>query len=83
MSRPDPGARVHRVYDRAQTPFQRLSAPVLPRACARLQGWLHLGAWVCGDLAAGRAAHTAEIPLLLGLARLRSRRARRFIAQAA
>jgi len=26
MSRPDPGARVHRVYDRAQTPFQRLSA---------------------------------------------------------
>jgi len=48
-----------------------------------LQGWLRLGAWVCGEPAWNPELHTADIPLLLPLCRLRSRHARRFLAAAA
>ena len=56
-----------------------LRAPPAPE----LQAWLRLGAWVCGDPGWNAELHSADIPILLPLSRLRSRHARRFLAAAA
>ncbi len=48
-----------------------------------LRAWLDLGAWVCGDPAIDPDFDRAAIPLLLPLARMRERYARRFLARAA
>jgi putative hemolysin len=63
--------------------IERLSTNLETRAAPQLHGWMQLGAWVCGEPGWNRDPHCAEIPLLLPLARLRSRPARRFLAIAA
>jgi putative hemolysin len=85
----------HRAIAHARAPDDLQVLPRLPLAVARLcvtlrapldpqlQGWLGLGAWVCGAPAWNHERDCAEIPLLLPLSRLRSPRARQFLASAA
>ena len=63
--------------------LERLRTTLEAPASTHLRGWLRMGAWTCGDPCWNRDPHCAEIPLLLPLARLRSRHARRFLAAAA
>ena len=72
--------RVHPLHGLA---LERLTTTLKAPASSHLQGWLRLGAWVCGDPAWNPELHSADIPLLLPLSRLRSRHARRFLATAA
>lgn len=72
-----------RVHPLRGLALERLSTTLKAPASSHLQGWLRLGAWVCGEPAWNREPHCAEIPLLLPLSRLRSRHARRFLAAAA
>ena len=72
-----------RVVPLRELPLQRLQDTLPVKATPLLRGWLDLGAWVCGEPGWNREPQCAEIPLLLPLARMRSRHARRFVAQAA
>ena len=72
-----------RVRARRAIPFERLAATSRPPRHPELEGWLRLGAWVCGEPAASPAPGCAEIPLLLALSRLRTPSARRFLDLAA
>ena len=72
-----------RVHPLRGLALERLATTLRAPAAPQLQGWLRLGAWVCGEPACNPEPHGAEIPLLLALSRLRSRRARRFLAAAA
>jgi putative hemolysin len=72
-----------RVVPRHALAVERLTVTLDAPPPPHLQGWMQLGAWVCGEPAWNRDPHCAEIPLLLPLARLRSRPARRFLAAAA
>jgi hypothetical protein len=48
-----------------------------------IRAWLDLGAWICGDAGWNAQLRRAEVPLLLPLARMRTRQARRFLSIAA
>jgi putative hemolysin len=72
-----------RVLPRHRLEVEYLSVRPGSRSCPQLEGWLQLGAWVCGAPACDGASHDARIPLLLPLSRIRSRHARRFLAAAA
>ena len=72
-----------RVVPRHALAVERLTITLEAPAAPHLQGWIQLGAWVCGEPAWSRDPHAVEIPLLLPLTRLRARPARRFLAIAA
>jgi hypothetical protein len=66
--------------------------PLLPLAPApafawdpppAIRAWLGLGAWICGEAGWNAELQRAEVPLLLPLARMRTRHARRFLSIAA
>jgi len=63
--------------------IEGLVPPLRAPAAPHLQGWLRLGAWICGEPGWDVDGAFVEIPLLLPLSRLRSRSARRFLATAA
>jgi putative hemolysin len=73
----------YRVYPRRRLALEALRET--PRAAppALLEGYLALGAWVCGEPAWDAEFDCAEFPLLLPLSRMRGRHARSFLARAA
>lgn len=72
----------YRVFPRLRLPHERLSNTRDVTAPPLLQGYLDLGAWICGEPALVPERDRAEFPVLLPLARMQSREARRFLAQA-
>jgi putative hemolysin len=72
----------YRVFPHYRVPLESLSETrpvILP---ASLKGYLEQGAWICGEPAL-IAQHTrADFPVLLPLARMQGRHARRFLSQA-
>lgn len=64
-------------------PLERLRDSLPARRPALLAGLMDLGAWVCGEPGLDRDFSRAELPLLLPLARMRTRNVRQFLADAA
>ena len=64
-------------------PLERLRDSVRAKPPALLASLMGRGAWVCGEPGLDRDFGRAEVPLLLPLARMRTRNARQFLADAA
>lgn len=64
-------------------PLERLRDSVPAKRPALLAELMDLGAWVCGEPGLDRDFGRAEVPLLLPLARMRTRNVREFLAKAA
>ena len=72
----------YRVFPRRRLAVECLSDTRAVPVPALLKGYLDAGAWVCGEPACDLDHERAEFPLLLPLARMQGREARRFLAQA-
>jgi putative hemolysin len=73
----------YRVFPRRRLPLERLSDTRSVSAPPVLKSFLERGAWVCGEPAFDPWRDHAAFPLLLPLARMQDRHARRFLAEAA
>ncbi|MCZ7563896.1 MAG: GNAT family N-acetyltransferase [Burkholderiales bacterium] len=69
----------YRVVPRHALPLERLTAEAPAEPAPLIKGYLRLGAWVCGAPAWDPAFNTADLLVLLPLARLDARYARRYI----
>jgi putative hemolysin len=73
----------YRVFPRQRLPLERLSDTRAVAAPPFLKALLDHGAWLCGDPADDPWRERAAFPLLLPLARMQERHARRFLDAAA
>lgn len=64
-------------------PLERLRDSLSAKPPTLLASLMGRGAWVCGEPGVDRSFDRAELPLLLPLARMRTRNARQFLANAA
>jgi putative hemolysin len=72
----------YRVFPRRRLALENFSATRSVAAPPLLKGYLDIGAWICGEPAHDAENDRAEFPLLLPLARMQGRDARRFLAHA-
>lgn len=73
----------YRVFPRCRLPFERLADGRPAQMPPLLKGYLRAGAQVCGEPAWDPDFNTADLLLLLPLARVRARYARHFLERAA
>jgi putative hemolysin len=73
----------YRVFPRLRLPIEHLCDTLPVSAPSPLKGFLDMGAWVCGEPAWDVDSRSAELPILLPLARMQGRHARHFLAHAA
>jgi putative hemolysin len=64
-------------------PLERLRHSIPAKPPAMMAAAMEHGAWICGEPGLDRGFARAEIPLLLPLARMRTRNARQFLSNAA
>lgn len=69
----------YRVFPRHPLPFERLVTGHVAEVPPLLKGYLRAGAWICGEPAWDPDFNTADLPLLLPMARLSPRYARHFL----
>lgn len=73
----------YRVYPRRRLPLESLSDTRRVTLPSLLRSYLDFGAWVCGEPALVSPFVRSDFPVLVPLARMQVRHARRFLAQAA
>jgi putative hemolysin len=73
----------YRVFPRRRLPLENLSDTRAIPLPALLKGYLEMGGWLCGEPAHDVESGSANFPILVPLARMQGRDARRFLAQAA
>ncbi|MBI4754375.1 MAG: GNAT family N-acetyltransferase [Betaproteobacteria bacterium] len=73
----------YRVFPRCPLPLDKLEAAARPEIPPLLKGYLRAGAWVCGDPAWDPDFNTADLLLLLPMARVQARYARHFVERQA
>jgi putative hemolysin len=73
----------YRVFPRRALPLGNLRVALPVAAPLILQGYLDLGAWMCGEPALDPDGKRAHLPILLPLARMHGHYARHFLARAA
>ena len=73
----------YRVFPRRRLPIESLSDTRRVQPPPVLKSFLDRGAWLCGEPAFDPEREHAAFPLLLPLARMQDRHARRFLAEAA
>jgi putative hemolysin len=71
----------YRVQPRCPLPLDRLAPAPAARLPALLKGYLHAGAYVCGDPAWDPDFNTADLLLLLPMASANGRHARHFLGR--
>ncbi|MBX3668215.1 MAG: GNAT family N-acetyltransferase [Rhodocyclaceae bacterium] len=72
----------YRVYPRHRLPLERLGTQAPASPPPLVKGYLRAGAWVCGEPAWDRDFQTADLFMLLPMARLAPRYARHFLERA-
>lgn len=72
-----------RVFPRRALPLGNLPVTLPVATPPLLQGYLNLGAWMCGEPAMDPGGKRAHLPILLPLARMHGHYARHFLAKAA
>lgn len=73
------GPLEYRVFPRCPLPLAALRQDVPATIPALIKGYLRAGAWICGEPAWDPDFNTADLPLLLPLAKLKARYARHFL----
>lgn len=73
----------YRTFARCSLPVAELADGAPAEAPPLVKGYLRLGAWVCGEPAWDPDFNTADLPLLLPIARLAGRHARHYLGAAA
>lgn len=71
----------YHVFPRYPLPLERIGAASNPEIPPLLKGYMRAGAWVCGEPAWDPDFNTADLLLLLPMARIDSRYARHFVAR--
>ncbi len=71
----------YRVFPRCPLPLAALRSDLPVEAPPLIKGYLRAGAWVCGEPAWDPDFNTADLPLLLPMARLSDRYARHFLGE--
>jgi putative hemolysin len=71
----------YRVVPRCALPLERLASETAAELPPLVKGYLRLGAWICGAPAWDPDFNTADLLVLLPLARMTSRYARHFIGE--
>lgn len=69
----------YRVFPRCPLPLSRLAAAAQPEVPPLLKGYMRAGAWICGEPAWDPDFNTADLLLLLPMAKVDSRYARHFV----
>lgn len=69
----------YHVFPRCPLPLDSLNQTLPAAVPPLIKGYLRAGAWVCGDPAWDPDFNTADLPILMPLARLDSRYARHFL----
>ncbi len=69
----------YRVFPRCRLPLEALDQDLPATLPPLIKGYLRAGAWVCGDPAWDPDFNTADLPLLMPIARLDSRYAKHFL----
>lgn len=71
----------YRVFPRHPLPLDRIWASPNPEVPPLIRGYLHAGAWICGEPAWDPDFNTADLLLLLPMGRVAARYARHFVAR--
>lgn len=71
----------YRVFPRCPLPLSALQRDVKVETPPLIKGYLRAGAWVCGEPAWDPDFNTADLPILLSMARLEGRYAKHFLGQ--
>lgn len=72
----------YHVFPRCPLPMASLRQDQTPEVPALIKGYLRAGAWICGEPAWDPDFNTADLPVLLPMARLNKRYAKHFIGEA-
>lgn len=72
----------YRVFPRCPLPLASLRQDLEAEVPPLIKGYLRAGAWICGDPAWDPDFNTADMPVLLPMARLNKRYAKHFLGQA-
>jgi putative hemolysin len=70
----------YRVFPRCPLPLDALNQDLPAALPPLIKGYLRAGAWVCGDPAWDPDFNTADLPILMPMARLDARYAKHFLA---
>jgi putative hemolysin len=71
----------YRVFPRCPLPLGSLRRDLDVEAPALIKGYLRAGAWICGEPAWDPDFNTADLPMLLSMARVSGRYARHFLGE--
>jgi putative hemolysin len=71
----------YKVFPRLPLPLEALRQDLPVEAPPLIKGYLRAGAWVCGEPAWDPGFNTADLPILLTMARVSDRYARHFLGQ--
>ncbi|HJW23593.1 MAG TPA: GNAT family N-acyltransferase [Rhodocyclaceae bacterium] len=75
------GPLEYRVFPRCPLPLAALQSDVPAEMPPLIKGYLRAGAWVCGEPAWDPDFNTADLPVLLSMARVEGRYAKHFLGQ--
>ena len=77
------GPQEYRVFPRCPLPMAALQHDVVASTPPLIKGYLRAGAWICGEPAWDPDFNTADLPILLPMAKLSSRYAKHYLENAA
>jgi putative hemolysin len=78
----DPAAMApieYQVFPRNPLPWERLANGAVPIVPPLIKGYLRAGAWICGEPAWDPDFNSADLPIVLPMARIKQRYARHFV----
>lgn len=75
------GPLEYRVFPRCPLPLDALRTDAPAELPPLIKGYLRAGAWICGEPAWDPDFNTADLPILLSMARVEGRYARHFLGQ--